>query len=315
MCPRLWGPPPLERFVVSAGRRTARLDLVDGRAVSRAALDDALVEAARAAGASWWPGARVRLGGLRGARRTVEVTDEAGVREVHASVVLDATGLGGQLGAGSGTEVAAGSRMGLGATFDDRQYPVTVGDLHMAVGRTGYVGLVRIESGALNIAAALDPGCLKRSTPADAVAEILTSAGLPTVGGAASADWRGTPLLTRTPDDFGEDRLLRLGDAAGYVEPFTGEGMCWAMSAGVAVAPLALEAATRWTPEVLRRWRRYNRRTLASARKLCSVLTPLLRRPRLVSTAIAALEAAPSLATPLVTMAARPPRPAGATSV
>ena len=34
-------------------------------------------------------------------------------------------------------------------------------------------------------------------------------------------------------------RLLLLGDAAGYVEPFTGEGMAWGLTAATLAAPLA----------------------------------------------------------------------------
>jgi flavin-dependent dehydrogenase len=51
------------------------------------------------------------------------------------------------------------------------------------------------------------------------------------VGGAFDPlDWLGTlPLTRRTPRPAGH-RVLVVGDAAGYVEPFTGEGMAWALA-------------------------------------------------------------------------------------
>ena len=37
-------------------------------------------------------------------------------------------------------------------------------------------------------------------------------------------------------------RVLAVGDAAGFVEPFTGEGMGWALVTGRAAAGMALDA-------------------------------------------------------------------------
>jgi flavin-dependent dehydrogenase len=91
------------------------------------------------------------------------------------------------------------------------------------------------------------------------------------------------------------------------VEPFTGEGMCWAMSGARAVVPLALAGALRWEEAVLDAWREYHRAAVRKARRLCSVLTPALRRPRLVEAALATLSIVPGLAAPLIRRAARTP--------
>jgi flavin-dependent dehydrogenase len=40
--------------------------------------------------------------------------------------------------------------------------------------------------------------------------------------------------------------LFVIGDAAGYVEPFTGEGMAWALAAADGLAPLAARAVGAW---------------------------------------------------------------------
>lgn len=309
--PARLGGRPLRQMALSAGGRRALLRLAGGCSVSREALDAALVDAACREGAGFQAGAQARLGPPVGERRIVQVGRGAGATEVAARVVLDATGLGPGLSepGGSPPDVAAGSRVGLAATFDDPEHPVTSGTLWMAVGRRGYVGLVRTESGLLHLAAAVDPAALKSdgAGPDSAVADILEEAGVPVPAGPPVASWQGTPPLTRAPRATGAERVLCLGDSSGYVEPFTGEGMTWAMGAAIAVAPLAAFAPDRPWAAVASDWSRYHRTSLARARLLCRALRPALRRPALVRAALAVLGAFPSLADPVVRRAAQRP--------
>jgi len=309
--PTRLGGRPLRQMALSAGGRRALLRLPGGCSLSREALDAALVDAACREGVEFLPGAPARLGPVVGERRIVQVGRAAAATEVAARVVLDATGLGPGLAEPSGSppDVAAGSRVGLAATFDDAEHPVTSGTLWMAVGRRGYVGLVRIESGLLHLAAAVDPAALKGdgAGPDSAVADILEEACVPAPSGPPVVAWQGTPPLTRAPRAFQAERVLCLGDSSGYVEPFTGEGMTWAMGAAVAVAPLAASASGRPWGAVASDWIRYHRTSLARARRLCRVLTPALRRPALVRGTLAVLTAFPSLADPVVRRAARRP--------
>jgi flavin-dependent dehydrogenase len=307
--PDALGAEPLSTLVLSAHERSVRLPLERARAVSRLAFDSALVDAAREEGVDFWSNARAELGAIHRDHRALRVVRGGVGTDLRAGVVLDASGLGGGLAASDarGASVAAGSRIGLGATFRDAGYPVRPGDLHMVVGRGGYVGMVRVESGVLNVAAAVDPHALQGTSPERVIARILASCRMKPLPRERVAEWRGTPLLTRAPQHVGAERLLRLGDAAGYVEPFTGEGMCWAMSGARAVVPLALAGALRWEEAVLDAWREYHRAAVRKARRLCSVLTPALRRPRLVEAALATLSIVPGLAAPLIRRAARTP--------
>lgn len=307
--PAALGSEPLHTLVLSARSRRVRLPLKGSRALSRIAFDMALVHAAREEGVEFWSGARASLGPVQPDHRTVRVERGSDATDVQAGVVLDATGLGRGLEASGDrhTEVAQNSRVGLGANFCDPTYPVRAGDLHMVVAPAGYVGLVRDEVGSLNVAAAVDPGALRGAGPARVVARILSSTGMPPLRGRQLAEWRGTPPLTRSPLDFGAERLFCLGDSAGYVEPFTGEGMCWALSGARAVAPLALAGVASWEASLLEVWREYHRAAVRRARKLSRVLLPALRRPWLVDGALATLSVLPGLATPLVRRAARAP--------
>jgi flavin-dependent dehydrogenase len=102
------------------------------------------------------------------------------------------------------------------------------------------------------------------------------------------ARWRGTPLLTRRRARVAAEGILVVGDAAGYVEPFTGEGMTWALSTGAAAGTLA---ATHAAPHQV--WpRRYAALTRAP-RLRCALLSRTLRAPRLVRAMLAVGERFP----------------------
>jgi flavin-dependent dehydrogenase len=106
--------------------------------------------------------------------------------------------------------------------------------------------------------------------------------------------------LTRRASRLAAERVFALGDAAGYVEPFTGEGMAWALASAEAVAPLAEAAARRWHPDLARTWAALYQRTVTSRQLPCRGAAALLRHPRLAGLAVAALRRCPLLARPFV---------------
>ncbi len=111
--------------------------------------------------------------------------------------------------------------------------------IYMAISRFGYVGLVRTMDGRGNLAAAIDLRKLKSvADPAQVVHSILEDAGLPSPTLSESDVWRGTIPLMRHTNRLSTHRVLLLGDAAGYAEPFTGEGIGWALNSAVAVTPV-----------------------------------------------------------------------------
>lgn len=297
---------PLLRMRLFGGGREASFPLRGSVALSRAALDQAIASAAVLAGATFWPETRaiVESGGF-GARR-VRLERPEGEEVVEARVVIDATGLGGCV-RGEPRTVAPGSRVGLGAVLAGASSDVPRGELHMAVGARGYVGLVRLEDGQLAVAAAVDPAALARRAPQDVVEEILADAGHARLESAPVRGWRGTPALTRSVSRSVDDRILRAGDAAGYVEPFTGEGIGWALAAGLAAAEAAREGAQDWRPERAAAWAAAQRRAARRSMRLCRVLAWGLRHRRIVRGAVWALALAPSLASPFVRRAGAAP--------
>ena len=119
--------------------------------------------------------------------------------------------------------------------------------------------------------------------------------------------WKGTPRLTRALSALGEERLFLVGDAAGYVEPFTGEGMGWALWGALALGPLADAGVARWDPALVDRWNVQHRRQVQQGQLLCKVVALGLRRPWMARAALRVFGSLPALAGPLVTRTSAAP--------
>ncbi len=307
------GAVPLDTLQLWAGGRAAAINLRGGVALTRGKLDQLLVEAALAAGAHFIEGARAQVGRAGEDSILVELETRDGSVSVCARVVVDASGLAGRPeqhpGGGArvspAVRVARNSLVGLGATFPGPDCPLRFGELVMATGKAGYVGLVRVENGDVNLGAALDPACMSQLGPQTAVASVLAEAGVPWSTEFGEQHWKGTPALTRRPAAVAGRRIFRIGDAAGYVEPFTGEGIGWALSSALAVTPLVQAAVRRWEDSLMGMWTREHHATVRRSQWFCFALTRALRRQRLTSVAVRMLRRTPSLAAPFVRAVAR----------
>lgn len=291
-------------FRVGVRGRAFRLALPAGIAVPRDRFDAQLVGAAVEAGTSFLPGTEARVQSASGAFPRVRLRQPHEDRTVQAGVVLVATGLVGSglpPGAAPRVTVARGSKIGTGCFLGGAPDGYGSGTIHMAVGGAGYVGLVRLGDGRLHVAGAIRPGALNEGGGPGAVAEaILREAGFAPPAGLRDAAWRGTPGLTRTARPIAGRRLFLIGDAAGYVEPFTGEGIAWALAAGRAIAPLALRAIDRWEPGLAIEWDRLHARVVRRRQVVCRLVAALLGRPLLFRAALATLTRVPGSASGLL---------------
>jgi flavin-dependent dehydrogenase len=306
---------PLRRLQLGHRGQRASLALPDGRALSRERFDQALVAAAIAAGASFQARTTAQLGPADASGRVVILQEHGGrqPRTVRAKVVLVAAGLAQRCipASEAGAPIIQGhSRIGAGCVLPSAAAAYPAGSIHMAIGREGYVGLVRREDGQLNLAAAFDRQALGANA-ADAARAVLTSAGSPIPAGLEQARWQVTPTLSRRAAVVAGERFLVLGDAAGYVEPFTGEGMAWALTAGAAATPLVLAGLDGWNPDLERRWQRELELRIGRRQRLCRGLALLLRQPGATALAFGLSQHLPALAEHVVAQlnhVALPPR-------
>lgn len=297
------GAVPLERVAIATRATTAGLRLPRGVALSRSVLDARLIEAAVAAGAVFRPGALATIRGTSPAdERSVDISGQGSPET--ARVVIHAGGL-----ASAGSEPSSGSRVGAGIVIPGTEAPeyFRAGTIYMATARGGYVGLVRVEDSRLDVAAAFDIAFVKSAGGLGCAAvAILREIGWPVPAGLAQRTWKGTPELTRRPLKLADHRYFVVGDAAGYVEPFTGEGMAWAVMSAALLAPIAARAARSWDERLAREWEATYPGVVGRRQLVCRIVSRVLRSPPLTRLAVHALRQLPILSRPVVSALNRP---------
>jgi flavin-dependent dehydrogenase len=296
---------PLTGFHMATPGAASSLALPRGVALSRRAFDAALIEAAITAGSAFLPAVRATPGPVTSDTRMVRLTHGGTEVSIAARVLVAADGLAGALAGGKAT-IAPHSHVGAGTQVEDAPSFYQPGIIFMACAGPGYVGLVRQEDGRLDVAAAFAPQALPGVGPGRLAEEALRAVGWPAIPGLAGLTWRGTPLLTRRAESLASERLFVVGDAAGYVEPFTGEGMAWALASAVAVAPLAAAAVTDWRPQLAHAWGQRYLRTVRARQIACRAAAGLLRSPTCTQMIVRLLRQAPWVAGPVVRFLNRP---------
>lgn len=280
---------------IAAGRRSARVTLPTGVALSREVFDLALVREAVKAGVEFRDGLSAKFD-----NGVVCLNDQP----TPARVVIVASGL-----VGSDSAPEPGSRIGAGASVPASAAPAFFGPgtIFMATARGGYVGCVRVEDDRLDVAAAFDAAFVKeQGGPGTAAETVLDEVGWPRIAGLAELPWKGTPALTRRARALGGERWFAVGDAAGYVEPFTGEGMAWAVMSAAALAPIAARAVRERDDSLVREWEQAHRRLIGVRQRTCRAVSRVLRSPALTALAVRALSVLPILARPVVRSLNRP---------
>lgn len=298
----------LNALHLRCGKRRVTWDMPEMLATSRNLLDKTLVQQAISDGAAFLPSTNARIIAVEKTFPELSPLREITLHHTHgvnatvfARVVICADGIGhsslkdtdaSQLQ----SQIKRNSRIGLGAIIEDRSsfYPQEL--LTMSVGRAGYVGLTRIENGLLNVAAAIDPQEIRKGiSPFDVIKGILEECHLPVPEQSVNVHWTGTPPLTRSTPAPSDHRLFLIGDATGYIEPFTGEGMAWALASAHAVVPFAVSACSAWNGQLSREWKRMLRRKVGRRQWICRWLAKLLRHPTLAGSTLDACRYLPFL--------------------
>ena len=288
----------------SMGGRKLEVNLPRGLAISRSTLDPILLQAAKDAGCIVRQPCKARITDIDSSKIRVSLQTGRSIEELEFDVVVLATGLNSQ-GVNSvlpWTESPHGP-FGVSWTADNDELLPHV--IYMACDDDGYVGLVRLESGRVDIAAALRSGsdAAQRGTPADRVQQILQRSRFPDFQWNDMSKVMTTPPLRRTRL-AGSGRILTVGDASGYVEPFTGEGMTWGLKSGIAAADMigsCLEQAGQSQLAAIGdRWNQELKILLRRQKWTCRIVTGALRSGWIRGVAGTTLAAFPKLATPLI---------------
>lgn len=224
-----------------------------GVALSRRELDLLLLEAAMSAGARFEPDVTVRepiidaeRGRVAGVRASIGDT----VREIPAPIVIAADGRYSTLG----RKLALCSvprrprRWAFGAYFEGIDEVTTFGEMH--VWRDGYMGIARLANGRFNVCLVRELGFLRKEA-ADGGQRIdgILSAAIdrnPRLRDRFSKARQATATVSLGPLAMdtraaGCPGLVLAGDAAGFIDPITGDGLRFACRGGELAAQAVLE--------------------------------------------------------------------------
>jgi flavin-dependent dehydrogenase len=248
---------PIPAMRVETGRQTtfrltyagAGTDGASAVGLDRGELDRTLLEDARAAGADVRTGCLVEGIELasRGDRRTTRLRVAGDAEVVEARIVIGADGLRSVVARAAGVDRRSplGRRVALTFHLPD---PLAgrPHDARMIVIDDGYVGLAPVPGGRVNVGIVLGRSWFQRlrgvgaAPVARRIVEELPAGGEPAMPwDVLDAVAGASPLGHRVSRRAGDGWLL-VGDAAGFLDPFTGEGIHRA----VVSAELAIAAVT-----------------------------------------------------------------------
>jgi flavin-dependent dehydrogenase len=196
--------------------------------VDRVRLEAALLALIRARGVRVYEGAVVRSVVLGQRRSRLAVSQASGVSNWSARVVVGADG--------PSSVVARAARVALATRCFRRaaltgHRAATLGEAHMIIGRGWYLGIAPVPGGRVNLGMVMAEADLRRQLQRAEPADVLATALERTATGADLIHSRSTdevathlPLVHRVRRAAGPGFLL-VGDAAGFIDPLSGEGL------------------------------------------------------------------------------------------
>jgi flavin-dependent dehydrogenase len=193
-------------------------------------------------------------------------------------------------------------RIGLAAHLEGFTLSGEMGEMH--AGRDGYCGIAPQESGRVNAAMVVDMARFQqRGGSVEAFFDAELSA-YPALSNRMQVAERVTPVrgvgpLARRVRQTTGDGYLLVGDAAGFFDPFTGEGIFDALHGGeLAAAAIAIALDRGDTSATgLASYERARREAFADKRRAAWLVQAFVRSPRLMDYALARIAIRPAVRT------------------
>jgi len=293
---------PLQFLSIASGGRSAKIAIPQALSLSRKKFDAAMIDAAKQRGAVFLPSTKGVLNTVKNDTARVTLTQGQQEFQIRAKTALICDGLSGtslnQFADLSAT-IAEDSLVGI-STACERTSTAIPDTITMACSPDGYVGIALREDHKVEVAAAVKPSSLKSAgSSASLVEKILREAGSQVPPGLSQGKWFGAPSLLRQRPVLAGERFFVLGDAAGFVEPFTGEGMYWALLQANELISLLEQHNLEWNSSLALLWEIRSRKVLGPRRRMCRFITLVLRVPWLCGILILLLNSFPQLGSKL----------------
>ena len=276
---------------------------VQGRSLTRRDLDSFLMEHAIAAGAQVDEGVMVTapVVDAAGAVAGVSLRTRGGTREHRARLVIGADGRSSRVARGLrlARQPARPRRWAIGGYFDDVEGLSGFGEMHVRRGR--YIGVAPVPGGRANACLVLPEAAARRAwgDPAAMLQRAIDAdrdlaprfararlAGPPQVLGPMAVDVPAPAV----------PGLLLAGDAAGFIDPMTGDGLRLALAGAEVAAAVAIDLLSgRITPaDAVRRLARDRRSAFNRKWRFNRSLRALVSSAAMVSGATLAARMLPS---------------------
>lgn len=279
------------RYVQEDGRFVeGRLPAPGGLGVRRVALAKAMADRARALGVELLEGTALRSHHIDAQRVTLQTDSQ----QLHAKLLVAADGLHSPLRRAEGLEVPHDGplRFGLRQHFAIPAWAPRV-EVHFVAGAEAYV----TPAGARRIGVAFlwEDGAIPGKVAFPDLLARFPALGQRLRGASADSEPRGAGPLRQDVRRRVKDRFVLLGDAAGYVDAITGEGLSLGFAGAAAlgrVLPAALEQNA--TAASLQPYERAVAAAFDTYARLASRLVWVARRPWLRRLVVNRLIAHPS---------------------
>lgn len=283
-------------FAADAGRHALGL--------SRHALDALAVERCRALGVEVLEGAHVRDVIVADGRVVGVLARRQGESlELRAPVVVGADGHHSVVARRLGLDmpVRRPRRIGLAAHLTDFPLVNAFGEMH--VGAQGYCGIAPQEGGRVNAAMVVEMESFKqRDIGVDAYFDAALRA-YPGMRDRAAVATRVTPVrgvgpLARRVRRVSGAGYLLAGDAAGFFDPFTGEGIFDALTGGILAGEVLADALAEGnlTAARLAEYDQRRKDALHAKRRAAQIVQLFVRSPRLMDYALTRIATRPRVA-------------------
>jgi flavin-dependent dehydrogenase len=180
----------------------------------------------------------------------------------------------------------------------------------MFIVRGGYLGVVARSDQRLHVAGLVSPSKAACNPVQfiESVArrfDVLRASGLGRLRRSSVSRLLGAGPIPCRPRGVAGARVALVGDAAGYVEPFSGEGISAALESAEALADaVAGQSPGDWTPATARTYQANWTRRIGRRQHLVGLLARALERPCLTGSVVSLTGRSPALAAWLVRMAA-----------
>jgi flavin-dependent dehydrogenase len=226
---------------------------VRGLSISRSELDLMLIERAAGFGVDIVEGIRAVAPVLERGRVAGIRVESAAASEWRARVVIIADGRGSRLASSLGLSQLARRprRWAFGGCFSGVPTDTGLGEMHLR--NDGYIGVSPLPDGLTNV-------CVVRTLTAASAGRLSQQTIIPDTIAADrwlsdrfSSAQRESPVMSLGPlavdaSGGGVPGALLAGDAAGFIDPMTGDGLRFALRGGVLAAQAALDELSTGQP-------------------------------------------------------------------